>query len=86
MDEIINKYILLSSGIGNQLIPLISIIRICDKFNYKLYVKLNKIQAYNFSKIDNFTFNLNNLIEINYDISFIDSIPNNCINCNCNWV
>ena len=31
-EETINKYLYLQSGIGNQLIPLISMIRICDKY------------------------------------------------------
>tara|TARA_B100001094_G_scaffold318573_1_gene362340 strand:- start:995 stop:1867 length:873 start_codon:yes stop_codon:yes gene_type:complete len=85
MSSNINKYILLKSGIGNQLIPLISIMRMCNKFNYKLYIKFNKIVAYNFSRTDNKSFDLYNLIEINYDCNIINSIPNNCISCNCNW-
>lgn len=81
----INNYITLKSGIGNQLLPLISLMRMCNKYNYKLNVKFDKIMAYNFTNTNSKTFDLSDLIEINYDCNIINNIPNNCVNCNCNW-
>ena len=80
-----NKYIFLKSGIGNQLIPLISIIRMCDKYDYKLNVIFERIVAYNFSKVNSNSFSIRDLIKVNYDYNIINSIPNNCIKYNCGW-
>ena len=43
-----DKFLDLKSGIGNQLIPLISMIRICDKFNFK--VDRIDISSYSFDE------------------------------------
>ena len=80
-----DKFLDLKSGIGNQLIPLISMIRICDKFNFKLYVKDNKIKAYNHTNVNDKTYTIHNLLNINYDINIISSLPYNLNICNCNW-
>ena len=80
-----DKFLDLKSGIGNQLIPLISMIRICDKFNFKLYVKANKITAYNHTNVKDKTYTIHNLLNINYDINIISSLPYNLNICNCNW-
>lgn len=80
-----DKFLELKSGIGNQLIPLISMIRICDKFNFKLYVKAYKINAYNHTNVNDKTYTIHNLLNINYDINIISSLPYNLNICNCNW-
>ena len=84
-EETINKYLYLQSGIGNQLIPLISMIRICDKYNFKLHVISNKIMAYNHTNLNDKTFNIHNIFNINYDIEISSTIPNNVVKCDCNW-
>ena len=81
----INKYLYVKSGIGNQLIPFISLLRMCDKYDYKLNVIFEKIVAYNFSKVNSNSFSISDLIKVNYDFNIINSIPNNCINYNCGW-
>ena len=85
MDSQVNKYIQLHSGISNQLIPLISMIRVCDMFNYNLHVKYNRINSYNHTIVNNRTLRINDLLVINYNLSTIDTIPRHCIQCNCNW-
>lgn len=84
-EQKINKYLHLHSGIGNQLIPLISMMRVCNKFNYKLNIICNKINSYNHTIVNDKTYNINNLFYIKYDINIISSTPNNLTKCNCNW-
>ena len=79
------KFITLSSGIGNQLIPLISMIRVCQKLEHNLYIKFNKINSYNFTKVLNNTYTLLDLVCINFKYNSFDNIPKNCIIKNLNW-
>lgn len=81
----INKYLYVKSGIGNQLIPFISLLRMCDKYDYKLNVIFERIVAYNFSKVNSNSFSIIDLIKVNYNYNIVTSIPNNCIKYNCGW-
>ena len=82
---IMNKYLFVKSGIGNQLIPLISLLRMCDKYDYKLNVIFNKIVAYNFTQVNSKSLSIPDLIEIDYSYNILSGFPTHCVEKNCEW-
>lgn len=79
-----NISIELQSGICNQLIPLISIIRLCDKFNYNLNIRFNKIKSYSHSN-NSKSYNITDLLKIDFKYNIFDTIPDSYKKISCDW-